>query len=113
MKHEMKRISKILDELITFCFLHGTKKMDLSLEDNEDYFKIHLEIDNIDCNDERVKLLKDLLNYPRQQEMEEYYWELAGECDRDTELTLVGIMTDKAEVEFKGTSLYITLYRYK
>lgn len=113
MRHEIKRISKILDELITFCFLHGTKIMNISLENQEEYFKIHLESDNIDCNDVRVKELKKLLNYPRQEEVEEYYWELAGECDTDTELTLVGMMVDKAEVNFYGTSLAITLYRCK
>lgn len=113
MKHEIKRISKILDELITFCFLHGTNNMNISLENHKDYFKIHLESDNIDCNDIRVKQLKEFLDYPRQSEVEEYYWELAGECDSDTELTLVGMMVDKAEVSFDGTSLSITLYRNK
>jgi hypothetical protein len=113
MKHEVKRISKILDEIITFCFLHGTKNMQVNIENHDEYFKIHFESDNIDCNDIRVKQLKDLLNCPRQEEIEEYYWELAGECDRDTELSLVGVMVDKAEVNFKGSSLSITLYRYK
>lgn len=113
MKHEVRRISKILDELITFCFLHGTKKMNIDIEDNGESFKIHLHSDNIDCDDIKVKKLKEFLSYPRQPEVEEYYWELTGECDRDTELSLVGIMTDKAVVKFEGTSLHITLYRKK
>jgi len=113
MKHEVKKISKILDELITFSFNHGTNKMHIEIEDHNEYFKIELQSNNIDCNDKRVNLLDDLLNCPRQPEIEEYYWELTGECDRDTELSLVGIMVDKAEVEFKGSALRITLYRYK
>ena len=113
MKHEIRRISKILDELITFCFLHGTKDMDISIKNHEDYFKIKINTDTIDCSDEKVIRLKELLDYPRQEEMEEYYWELAGECDFDTELSLVGMMVDKAEVHFEGSSLSITLYRNK
>ncbi|EOC99666.1 hypothetical protein [Caldisalinibacter kiritimatiensis] len=113
MKHEIKRISKILDELVTFCFLHGTNEMNVNIENHNEYFKISFVIDNIDCTDRRVQELKKLLNSPRQEEIEEYYWELAGECDSDTEFTLVGAMVDRAEVEFKGTSLYLTLYRYR
>lgn len=113
MKHEIKKISKILDELVTFCFKHGTNKMDISVENSKDFFKVELHTDNIDCDNKRVKLLKNLLNSPRQTEIEEYYWELAGENDHDTELSLVGIMVDEAEVVFEGTALTITLYRYK
>ena len=113
MKHEIKKISKILDELVTFCFKHGTNNMNISVENGETFFKIKIHTDNIDCDNKRVKLLKDLLNMPRQTEIEEYYWELAGENDHDTELSLVGMMVDEAEVEFQDTALTITLYRNK
>lgn len=113
MKHEIKKISKILDEIITFAFHHGTDKMNISIENNSEYFKIQIDVDNVDYTDKKVKQLKQLLSTPRQPECEEYYWELTGECDTDTELSLVGIMTDIAEVNFKGDSLNITLYRYK
>jgi len=112
-KHEIKKVSKILDELITFCFLHGTNNMDISLENTKEHFKIKLVSDNIDCSDARVQKLNDLLNEPRHQEMEEHYWELTGESDHDTELCLVGMMVDKAIVEFNGSSLSIVLYRNK
>ncbi|MTI49734.1 MAG: hypothetical protein FH761_18030 [Firmicutes bacterium] len=113
MKHEVKKISKIIDELVTFCLLHGTNSMNISIENSEEYFKISISGDSIDCKDKRVKKLKQLLSGPRQTEIEEYYWELAGENDRDTELCLVGAMIDKAEVNYDEKDLSITLYRYK
>ena len=45
--------------------------------------------------------------------MEEYYWELAGESDVDTELTLVGMMTDNAEINISEDMIEVVLYRYK
>ncbi|WP_425447588.1 hypothetical protein [Dethiothermospora halolimnae] len=113
MKHEIRRVSKILDELITFCFVHGTDDLDISINKRDDHFKIHIDANTIDCSDKRVKKLKELLDIPRQSEYEEYYWELTGESDCDTELSLVGSMVDKAKVVFHGDALEITLYRYK
>lgn len=113
MKHEVKKISKILDELVTFCLLHGTNTMNIAIENHKDFFKLQIQGDSIDCNDKRVKKLKNLLTSPRQTEIEEYYWELAGENDHDTELSLVGAMIDKAEIEFCEDNFAITLYRYK
>jgi len=113
MKHEIKKISKIVDELMTFCFQHECHDMTISVTDKPDYFKIKMIVDNIDVADERVVHLEELLNGGRQLEMEEYCWELAGESDQDTELCLVGMMIDKAEVQYEGNSLSIKLYRYK
>lgn len=113
MNHEIKKISKIIDELATFCLLHGAKLMNMSIENNEDYFKITLDIDNIDSTNKRVKRLEELLNCPRQSEMEEFYWELTGESDHDSELSMVGMMVDKAKLEYVGNSLKMILYRYK
>ena len=45
--------------------------------------------------------------------MEEYYWELSGNYDMDTELTLVGMMTDDAKVYYDNEKVTIFLVRYK
>ncbi|MTI67868.1 MAG: hypothetical protein FH753_14880 [Firmicutes bacterium] len=113
MKHEIKKVSKILDELVTFCFTHGTKDMNINIKETKEYFKMTIESDNVNCNDERVKRLNELLAGPRQSEMEEHYWELTGESDCDTELTLVGMMIDKVDIKFDNSSLTMVLFRYK
>ncbi|MBS4538260.1 hypothetical protein GOQ27_07280 [Clostridium sp. D2Q-11] len=113
MNHEIKKISKIIDELSTFCLLHGAKLMNMSVENNKDHFKIILEMDNLDYSNKKVSRLEKLLNCPRQAEMEEFYWELTGESDHDSELSIVGMMVDKADIVFEENSLKLTLYRYK
>lgn len=113
MKHDIKKVSKIIDELSTFCLMHGTSTMNIKVENNDDHFKISFDLNCIDYEDKKVARLEKLLNIPRQTEMEEFYWELTGESDHDSELSIVGMMIDKVEFIKKDKSLKIILYRNK
>ncbi|NBI05484.1 hypothetical protein [Senegalia massiliensis] len=113
MKHDIKKISKIIDELTTFCLIHGANNINMNVENSKEYFKISFYVDCLDYKDKRVSRLERLLNVPRQTEMEEFYWELTGESDHDSELSIVGMMIDKVEFIHENESLKIILYRYK
>ncbi|MCK4259686.1 MAG: hypothetical protein KAX49_11950 [Halanaerobiales bacterium] len=113
MKHDKKRISKIIDELIMYCLSMDSTDIDVKLENREDYWKIQIKSNCNNIKEEKINRLIKCLNYPKQEEMEEYYWELTGECDVDTELSIVGMMTNKAEVNFANDILEIVLYRNK
>ncbi|QGU96597.1 hypothetical protein GOM49_17225 [Clostridium bovifaecis] len=113
MRHEVKKVSKIVDELIEFCFLHSTEKVNVTVENKKDRFEIIAHSDNVNCSDEKVERLKELLSVQRQNEIEEYYWQLAGEDEHNGEFSLVGMMVDEAEVKFTCPSLTIKLVRYK
>lgn len=113
MKHEIKKVSKIVDELIEFCFSHSTEKVAVTLENKKDKFEIIAHCDNIDCNDEKIERLRELLSVQRQNEIEEYYWQLAGEDEHNGEFCLVGMMVDEAAVDYKCPALTIKLIRYK
>ena len=64
------------------------------------------EIDDIELYN-----LKKILNTNRQHEVEEYYWNLGGECELEGELSLVGMMIDKAEISYNDSILSIKIYR--
>lgn len=113
MTHEIRKISKIVDELTTYFLMLGIKKIKSSILNNEDGFKIKIKLYDFDFNHPKINNVIEYLNFPRQREIEECYWELAGESDRDDELCLVGIMTDKVEIERTDSKLVITLYRNK
>ncbi|WP_461205627.1 hypothetical protein [Clostridium sp. DL1XJH146] len=113
MRHEVQKVAKIVDEIINFCFLNSSKKMNISIEDKEDAFIIVAESHQVDCSIEKIERIKDLLNVQRQREMEEYYWQLAGEDIKGGELNLVGMMVDEVFIEFKCPSFKIKLVRYK
>ena len=67
------------------------------------------KIDNI--SKDELESLIDILNTPRQREVENYYWNLGGECEFDTELTLVGMMINSAKVTYIDNVLTISIIR--
>ena len=73
------------------------------------YFNIYGKIDNI--SKDELESLIDILNTPRQREVENYYWNLGGECEFDTELTLVGMMINSAKVTYIDNVLTISIIR--
>lgn len=113
MKHEVQKISKIVDEIINFYFLNSSKKVNISIEDKDDVFIIIAESNHVNCSVDKIEQIKDLLNVQRQSEIEEYYWQLAGEDVGGGELNLVGMMVDEVNIEFTPPSIKIKLVRYK
>lgn len=113
MNFEVKKVTKILSEIIAFALLGDAEKVDVSLENNKDMFKLIINASNLNRSNENIENLRELLNAPRQKAAEEYYWELAGDSDTGSELALVGMMTDTAIVEYENKNLTIELHRYK
>ncbi|WIV13302.1 hypothetical protein [Proteiniborus sp. MB09-C3] len=113
MNVEVKKITKIVSEMVTFAMLGDAEKVDVSIENNNDMFKLLINARNVNRTNESVNNLRELLNAPRQRAAEEYYWELAGDNDMTTEIALVGMMTDHAKVIYEDNNLLIELHRYK
>lgn len=113
MKYEVHKISKIVEEIIDFYYSHSSKNVDISIKDTSDSFIIEFQSDKIVSTSDKIDKFRELLNVQRQREMEEYYWQLAGNDLEGEEYNLVGMMVDKAEVEFKDPSLKVKLVRYR
>ena len=112
-KHEIKRISRIIDELTTFFLKEDTDKIEIRVEKSENKTVISI-VDHDTCFDETyIEKMADVLKRERQREVEEYYWQLVGEMDEDYELLLVGVMTDEVEIKKIKGNLHIELVRYK
>ncbi len=113
MKHNKKRISKIIDELVTYLFTMGATDININLQEKKNYYKIILKSNYTTKDKDKIEKMLKCLKCDKQEEMEEYYWELTGECNVDTELTLVGMMTDKADINISENQIEVVLYRYK
>jgi hypothetical protein len=111
MKHDVKKIAKIADEVLTFCLLHKSDRTTMNVIHKEDRFVIEIEAFHIDITNEKVSRIEEYLNVHRQDEVAEYYWQLAGEIDDENELSLVGMMTDDYSLEYMEDSLKISLVR--
>lgn len=114
MKHTKKRISKIVDELITYLLSMGADDVFVNIKDEKNRYKICAKSNYMKKNnEEKIDKLIKYLNCPKQEAMEEYYWELTGDCDVDTELTLIGMMVDKVNVNIDDNKIDIELYKNK
>jgi uncharacterized protein YjaG (DUF416 family) len=113
MRHEIKKICKIVDELTTLLLKEDTNEVDFKIKKTDIDTTIYITDYNTKYQQADVEDLKQCLNVQRQHEVEEYYWQLVGECDNDSELTVIGAMIDKAEIELRDGNLYMVLVREK
>lgn len=113
MRHEIKKICKIVDELTTLLLKEDTNEVDFKIKRLPEETRIYITDYNTKYDQAAVDDLMQCLNVQRQHEVEEYYWQLVGECDCDSELTVIGAMIDQAIIELKDGNLYMTLIREK
>lgn len=113
MRHESKKIAKMIDEITFFFLEHQARNLNIKIDNLPDREIITVEavaLNNIGlCTEE----LKNFLSYPRECEMEEYYWELAGEAEGPEELALVGVMIDEATIGHDKDKVLLELIRKK
>ena len=113
MKHLRKRVTKIVDDLMAYLFSMGANDITINFKEEEKQFKIYVKSNYNQNEQEKIKDLIKYLKMEKQEEMEEYYWELTGDSIFDPELSLIGMMTDKKEINVEDDFLEIVLYRYK
>ncbi|MGM0409737.1 MAG: ATP-binding protein [Bacillota bacterium] len=112
MKHEKMRLVKMLDEILFFSLMHNSTEIDINIKIDKEKYIIQFEDNSRGISEEIIEKMRELINVEKQPEMEEYYWELTGQQEYSNEFTLVGLMSDKVDVDYdpeKGLSL--TLYR--
>lgn len=113
MRHETKKICKIVDELTTLLLKADTDEVDFKIKKEKNQTIIRIVDYNTKYTDQDVQELMECLNVQRQHEIEEYYWQLVGESDNEPELTIIGAMIDKASICIKDGNLHIELIRNK
>ena len=113
MKHNKKRVSKIIDELVSYFFKVGSKNIHIDVLEEKLYYKMTFVSDIDSIKEDDINKLVKCLNCEKSAEVEEYYWELTGECNSDSELSIVGMMIDNFEVSIKDKQMELVIYRNK
>ncbi len=114
MIHEEKKVTRIVEELTLFFFAIGAMNTTASIERKPDQFIITITSDfDLEYQD-KLQDLQTYLDEPKNDGMEDVYWELAGSGNsgESRQLLLVGMMIDKAQIIQAGNNATITLYRY-
>jgi hypothetical protein len=65
-----------------------------------------------DLSEEEMEQLQKKLNAPRHKEIEQDYWALMGESEDFSEMTLVGMMSDKASAKCSDQILTLRIERH-
>lgn len=113
MKDQSKKISRIISELSTYYLEKNPTNLTICVDNLDDHFKITFKVHDVECSQAENERILEILNEPRQPATEAYYWTLSGESSRDSELSLIGMMIDEAEMSCDGSCLLVELYRYK
>ena len=113
MIHEEKKVAKIIEELTMFFFTVGADEIETRIkrDENSDYIWIRANYDP-EYRDE-LDYLNEFLNEEKNNGLEDIYWELAGSGDpgETSQLLLIGMMIDKAEIEITDTRVEVKLYK--
>lgn len=111
MKFKTEKNLRIMNELVAFFYNLGCTDIhiDLSVNNNISSFIIMGNICAI--KDKDFESLKQALCIPRQHEIEEYYWNLIGENETGSQISLVGMMIDKCNISFENNILTLEIYR--
>ena len=113
MTHEEKKTAKIVEELTMFFFALEASCIDTRIERKKREVTIRLEADFNPVFSDRLSHLDHYLNGQKNDGMGDIYWELAGSGDpgESSQLLLVGMMIDRAEIELGADRVKLTLYR--
>ena len=113
MVHEEKKVGKIIEELTMFFFAIGADKIQTGIEKSDKQVIIEFKANYNPAYADRVERLSQFLNEEKNEGMEDIYWELAGSGDpgETSQLLLVGMMIDKADVCVRETEVELRLYK--
>ncbi len=112
MKQEIKKIARIIDEIVThFLYSLESSRFELTYSEEEDAFVLAFAFHGVQLTPDAIARLRKQLKGDRQPELEDYYWQLMGETEEDNELALVSMMVDEAELEYEGETIRLRLQR--
>ena len=112
MKLEFEKKVHMVSELISYCHLKGAAQYHLDMDNcDKTTTTIIISASPVKLSADELDLLQTYLCAPRRSDMEQEYWNLTGESEDSTELRLVGMMCDKATIEYSGQDLKLILER--
>lgn len=113
MIHEEKKVAKIVEELTMFFFTIGGNKMSSGIERIGDEVKITFRSNYKPEYAHSIEYLEEYLDEPKNEGIEDIYWELAGSGDpgESSQLLLLGMMIDRHEIKKTENEIELLLYK--
>ena len=112
MKIEFEKKMHMVSDLLSYCHLRGADEFSVDITDKGGTAVFIIKASPANIDDDEMEVLKKKLNAPRHREIEQDFWGVIGESENFSELTLVGMMSDEASVDYDGKVLKITISRH-
>ncbi len=108
-----KKITKIVEELSIFFFALGASRMSSEVERIGQGAKITFRSNYLQEYEHGIQALEESLNEPKNEGIEDMYWELAGsgEPGESSQLLLVRMMIDRYELKKYPNEIELVLYK--
>ncbi|MDF2951688.1 MAG: hypothetical protein K0S18_1271 [Anaerocolumna sp.] len=110
MKGERDKILKIMNELVCFFFTLGISDPHIDIKKTETSTTILVEAAYKDPDHKKIDRFQELIQNGRQEDLEEYYWNLAGNSQYP-EFILLGTLIDSANISYENQILRIEVTR--
>jgi len=113
MVHEEKKIAKIVEELTIYFFALGADTIESKIAKKGKEVVVSVFANYKPEYKERLHQLEKYLNEPKNDGIEDVYWELAGSGDpgETSQLLLVGMMIDHAKIKLDDGYVLMELYK--
>ena len=109
MKFKKEKLIKLMNELINFCTDIGMNDLDINFKCLTGEITVSGYAENPPMK--KLRDLEKILNVPRQEELEEYYWILIGDGHGMQELEMVGTLVDNGSITYEDKILTIYICR--
>lgn len=113
MIHEEKKAAKIVEELTVYFFALGAETIETKIHREGKQMIISFLADYLPEYEYRLQRLDEYLNGPKNDGIEDVYWELAGSGTPGdmSQLLLVGMMIDRANIRIEEGYVILELYK--
>lgn len=110
MRDEKSKLIKIMNELVRFYMRHGNNHVSVDLDITEFEGTITLRGSCSKIKKESLLELDRVINAPRKDETEDYYWNLMGSSNF-SEIRLLGSFVNDGSVKCENDELIIKVRR--
>lgn len=113
MIHEEKKVAKIVEELTMFFFAVGAEQMESGIRCEDGRVRITFRSDFAPEHRDKVTGMEKYFQKPKNEGMEDIYWELAGSGDpgESSQLLLLGMMVNEAHIQINEGMAELVLYK--
>lgn len=109
----IKKITKIMDEVTSYFMSKGSEEIQIKVSSKDTYMSVAFLVEDSTLSKGDLDEIEDSLSIPRQEDVEEYYWQLNGAGETESEFDLIGMMIDSYTLKVEGTQLRLELFRKK